>query len=354
MTPAWQPRNQELLTRGAAFSVTMVLRSMLLAALVVGVSRSEDESPDMRLRLAIGPTAAPVTSGTVWLFHYGWGRLDSLKLAEIGREPLRIVLTPQRSDSAIPPQPDTEGWVAAVELPGPLWYRTADMSRDDFLRDFETFFWSLGARLEDPPKPPTLVLPDCPRRIVRFLDPDGVPVSGRQVDLSLYLTDHNHCGVHHGLPLGRLTTDERGEITVKAPLVDLYLDGLWYYEDQGPGPWGPMFSGCVGLRLGPKPVEVVRKAWEFPQREISITVLDERGRPLAGINLVACDRSSECGTHCGSLWKTDENGRVAASFAPETTESLSLESPELERPLTDAEIRELFEKGSLTVRLPTP
>ncbi|MBN1424728.1 hypothetical protein JXA88_09230 [Candidatus Fermentibacteria bacterium] len=352
-TPRSQDRRRVM--HSAASSIAMLLCFALCASILVGVSWSEGESVDMSLRLAVGPTAAPVTSGTVWLLHYGWGRLDSVRLAEIGTEPIRIALTPQRRDSMIPPKLHTEGCVAAIELPGPTWYRTADVSRADLIRDFKTVFWALGEKVEDESGPPTLLLRDHPLRVLRLLDLEGNPVGGKEVEVSVYLTDKNHCGHHHGLRVGTFRTDDLGEVSLHAPLVDLYLDRVRYFEDEGSGPWGRRFSGCEGLRLGPDPVVTLQRAWDLPSLDVSVQVWDSAGEPVREILLGHCLRASECGCNCGTLWQTDQHGVIRASLRPGDTEQIWLSrvsrGAEKDRPLTDDEIRRLFDEGSLTIRL---
>ena len=153
-------------------------------------------------------------------------------------------------------------------------------------------------------------------RRVRIVDPEGRPMSGVGIDVSMFWSDRNHCGVLAGSePLGTHVTDADGWIEVP--------DGDFEYAlTLGRGLHNHVFVESRGTRsrlethlAEPKTDVVVR---EFPVRPLEMRV--RRGdEPAAGIQLhgfmADCCMSAGCS---GPLATTDEAGHIRLDdFRPE-------------------------------------
>jgi hypothetical protein len=161
------------------------------------------------------------------------------------------------------PHPNTDGYVLAIQVGAHQWYRSPNISPDNFWRDLPGAIRSLGKARVLPSGETQLILAAPTMRHITLLYPDGRPEANTDLTLSVYLWDQNHCGAHMGLPLGTFRTDDKGTIVGEAPLVELYLDGMKYYRKVGSGPAGVAYSTNVGLKLGLEEAVVSREQWEL-------------------------------------------------------------------------------------------
>ena len=154
-------------------------------------------------------------------------------------------------------------------------------------------------------------------RRVRIVDPEGTPIPGAAIEVSMFWSSSNHCGVLAGSePLGRHVTDPDGWIEVR--------DGDFEYAlTLGRGMYNHVFVESRGIRsrlvthLTEPTSEVLVR--EFPLRPLEMRVRRE-DEPAAGIDLhgfVAhcCTGGPACS---GVLATTDEAGRIQLDdFRPE-------------------------------------
>jgi hypothetical protein len=309
-------------------------------------------------RFAVGSRDDVMPSGTVWLYSYSWYGLRSTKLADIKSGVAEISHGADVVRRALDPNPNTDAYVIALEFPQNVWFRTANISPDSIWKDWPRQLDRLGQPVSIPSGGTLLVLPKLTTRRVTLLHEDGRPVIGARLAVSLYLYDYNHCAVHTGLPVGTYVTDRSGTVQVEAPLVPLYLDGVPYFERDTDGPLGGGYGLATGLKVGAAVTETIRERWNFPgnsdlpARPFDLRVVDSAGAPLAGVSIQEMDLSEGCGLASGRAGETDSSGRVRLRLAPETIAGLALISrlAEQPRPLSTDELRELFDKGGLTIQ----
>ena len=99
------------------------------------------------------------------------------------------------------PHPDTSAYVAVIQAGEHLWFRTRDIGPDRFWPDLQGAIRLLGSRTDLPTGETQLVLAAPVKRHVIVRYPDGRPKANFDLNVSVYLWDQNHCGVHEGLPL---------------------------------------------------------------------------------------------------------------------------------------------------------
>jgi hypothetical protein len=190
-----------------------------------------------------------------------------------------------------------------------------------------------------------LVLPKPTRRTIRLLFPDGKPLVNGRINVSLYGSNQNHCGLLGSIDLGNFVTDARGEIAVLATQSSLAI-GHSYFEERNSGPAGIQFVERPYRMAGTEERMTLRERWALPQYDYQLTVRTSSGKPIAGAHLTACDLHEGCGDGCGPLTRkaTDSSGALRfreadlRQFHPITVVNQAGE----ERPLTVPEMRELL------------
>lgn len=168
----------------------------------------------------------------------------------------------------------------------------------------------------------TLTLRPRVERRVRLVDPDGTPLVGGKIDVSMFWSMSNHCGYLSGAdPLGSFSPDADGLIEVP--------DGDFEYVLSLSGRrWrNHMFAnGRVRMPLRtyltkPTTDVVIR---ELRSRPLEMAVSRD-GEPVRGIRLMA-DLANCCGACAGPYATTDEKGRLQLpAFHPELHRSVWLE-----------------------------
>ncbi len=325
------------------------MRAFLLSFLFAATALAQQDI-DLRYRFAIGEGSAPLAAGSVWLYHYVWGGLGSFKLADIENGQARIRLSKQRLEAEIRRPAHPGSYVIVLSLPGGLWRRTADLNAASLFTGFAAALNALGQSHSVPSGETVLVLPSLAKRRLTLQFEDGRPAAGREVLVSIYVSAENHCGVHQGLDLGAFRTDASGTIEVTAPLVDLNLNAP-HYELEGGGPAGPAYWAASDLRIGSSPREVIRRAWELPRRDYALQVVKPDGSPAVGVSVSQTLRTRDCGARSGGVGQTDAAGVARFQLIAPATDALQLIAAGLpSQDLSEAELRELFSKGRLTVR----
>jgi hypothetical protein len=309
--------------------------------------------------VSVGTPSDKLVSGTLWLYSYSWYGLQKYKLAAIQNDLAVVPLDIDRLRREADPHPDTSAYVVVIQAGEHLWFRTPDIAPDRFWTDLRGAIRLLGSSTELPTGETQLVLAAPVKRHVTVLYPDGRPKANFDLNVSIYLWDQNHCGVHDGLPLGKFRTDARGTIEVVAPLVPLYLDGLEYYASDGTGPAGPAYSSNIGMRIPADEAVVIKVAWEVPEFPVQLRVLTQTGRPRPGVDVYGNWSTNTCGG-ADRIAQTDGTGTVPLDLdATFTALTLMVGGPysagdpegnKNTRELTDTELRELFSKHKLTIR----
>ena len=322
----------------------------LLVVCGIGGSGIQAQSLDVTLRIAAGSADARVEWGTIWLYQIVWGDLRKIRLSDIQGGNARIQLTPERLAREIQPRPDVEYYVGVIEIPPGTWYRTPDIPPDQVFQKLIPGLESLGQTRMTESGTRTVVLPPYSEQCLVLLFPDGRPLAGEEIPVSIFMTTRNHCRVHYGFPLGRFTTDSEGAIRVRAPDVMLYLD-LDYYRPEGQSPAGPLYCGEHGVKIQAGPRQETRAMWQLPLDDYEIRVQQADGAPGSGLSLLVCDRENLCGIHCGKAGVTNLNGNLKFRSRLPAVEALWLVSADESKKfkLDDGEFNELLVKKTVTV-----
>jgi hypothetical protein len=198
-----------------------------------------------------------------------------------------------------------------------------------------------------------LVLPVPTRRTIRLLYPDGKPLAGEEVPISLYGSSENHCGVAVGIEIGIFTTTTKGEVTVVAPNSALALS-IGYFEEEAGGPAGKRFSPRQDVIVGGEPVITVRRLWTLPEYDYVIHLQTAGNQPIAHAHLTACMNSDGCGAGCGPIRAPESDAVGTIRFRGEDLHemrSITVVSAEgKERDLTDSEMHELLSTYQVNLR----
>jgi hypothetical protein len=309
--------------------------------------------------ICVGTESEKLSSGTLWLYSYSWYGLQQFRFATIQNGLAVVPLDADRLKREVDPHPSTDGYVLVIQAGEHLWYRTPDISPDQFWDDLRGAMRSLGKTTTLPTGETQLILPLASRRQVTLLYPDGRPKVKTDVEVSLFLWNHNHCGFHEGLPLGTFRTDAKGTFEVLAQLVPLYLAGIEYYENVGTGPAGVAYSRNLGMKVGSEATVVSRERWELKGFTVELQVLTRSGQPRPDVNIYGNWNTNTCGG-ADLMAQTNAKG-IARIDLDQTFTALELmiggpysaEDPEGDKNthnLTDAELRELFSKHRVTIR----
>ncbi len=198
-----------------------------------------------------------------------------------------------------------------------------------------------------------LTLPRPGRRTIRPLYPDGRPLAGRSIAVSLFGSIDNHCGRPAGVSVGTYRTDIGGRISFTAPSgpVALYES---YYDEKSTGPAGVRFVLKGAVVTGPEAGITLRKWWELPSRTYFLLLRTSSAQPLTGAHLNGCLHNEVCGAVCGPI-----SGKVVVSNqlgllrfdAPDLRSMETIRvvnAAEEERALSGSELRQLMITRHLT------
>ena len=198
-----------------------------------------------------------------------------------------------------------------------------------------------------------LVLPAPTRRTIRLLYPDGKPLAGVDVPISLYGSSENHCGVAVGIELGVFTTSAAGEVAVIAPNSSLALS-IGYFEEEPDGPAGKAFSASPDVIVGGEPMITLKRLWTLPEHDYVIRLQTAASQPIAHAHLTACMNSDGCGAGCGPIQAPESDAMGTIRFRAEDLREMRsitvVRAEGKERNLTDAEMRELLSVYQLDLK----
>jgi hypothetical protein len=131
-------------------------------------------------------------------------------------------------------------------------YLSTPLAKENHGEDWETALKGLGHVTDD-----RLVLPRPHQRTIRFLYPDGKPLAGARLWISLFGSSANHCGAAAGIRLGEFVTNAEGEINIIATDSPLAV-GVPYSEEVAGGPSGAAFAWFNDLVVGAEQEITVR------------------------------------------------------------------------------------------------
>ena len=161
---------------------------------------------------------------------------------------------------------------------------------------------------------------------------------------------------------GSHTSDANGRIQFLVPLHELDLQSP--YQLRRPGERG-IWATNERLQIGARASQVIQQRWidagersQLPntEKKYDFTLLDEAGRGVADLTVIAWDAIDSCGipSHPVSM-PSDSAGLATATFAMPETEFIYLakdvDAEEIYR-LSEADIEILAATGKFTVRLP--
>ena len=219
-------------------------------------------------RIFFGDAKHPVVSGEAWLIANRWGAYPAVLVGTIREgkfEQRKNIEIPQYWEQAY----DYKLLLAVSDRPveAPSSFETDDAYSINFaygadpwpeyLKEFRTVYLSAPLAAENRGEEwktalkgfghlvgDKLVLPRPSRHTIRFLYPDGKPLAGTRVSVSLYGSDANHCGVVLGIALGKFVTNADGEIHVVATHSPLEF-GVSYFEEVAAVP--PARESCMEM-----------------------------------------------------------------------------------------------------------
>ncbi len=322
-------------------------------------------------RIFFRDSSHPVVAGEAWLIANRWGAYPSVLVATIrngileAREPLQF---PEYWDQAF----DYKLLLAVADQPtAPPASLVEDFGYGteqalEYLKHFPNIYLSpplaagkLGkdwpAALEQigHPNGVDLILPAPIRRTIRLLDPDGKPLAGVEVPISLYGSSENHCGVAVGIELGVFTTSAEGEVAVVAPNASLALS-IGYFAEKADGPAGKAFSASPDVIVGGEPMITLKRLWTLPEHDYVIRLQTAENQPIAHAHLTACMNSEGCGAGCGPIHAPESDPAGTIRFRAEDLREMGritvVSAEGKERKLTDAEMRELLSVYQLDLK----
>lgn len=322
-------------------------------------------------RIFFGDSTHPVVAGEAWLIANRWGAYQGVLVATIRNGKLEVrrsVQFPQYWEQAF----DYKLLLAVAAQPvGPPASLVEDFAygtveRPEYLKRFSTIYlspllspeklgkdWRTALQQIGHLTGSDFVLAAPTRRTIRLLYPDGKPLAGARVPISLYGSSENHCGVAVGIKLGAPTTDTSGEVAVVAPDSSLALS-MTYFEAKPDGPAGKAFSARQDVIVGGEPVTTVKQLWTLPQHDYVLRLRTAQNQPIAHAHLTACMNFDGCGAGCGPIRAPDSDASGTIRFREEdlrVMRSLTVVSEEgKERNLTDSEMHDLLSTYQLDLR----
>lgn len=342
---------------------------MRIAALLVALLGTIN-SGGQPLRVAAGSPSTPIAAGEVWLVANRWGAYPGVLVAVIRNGDLQRLKTDRLprywnqafnykllvavsshqvaglgssyQESAY----DLFGWPSYLK-PFPAVYVSPAIPPKGLGMNWEGTFREMGKISSN-----TLVLPLPSRRTIRLEYPDGRPLEGADVDVMLYGSRKNHCGVAIGIDLGPHTTSASGRISLVTTNSSLALV-MHYFSEGAGGPAGTMFTAetpCV--IVGTAQGIVVKRLWMLPRYEYLLRLRTSENRPIAGAHLTGCLNLDACGYGCGPLpgMASSNSSGVIRFRSPDLREMRSLtvvNDKGQKRELNESEMRGLLTRHRL-------
>jgi hypothetical protein len=312
----------------------------------------------------MGSSGNPVVAGDLWLVANRWGAYPAVLVGTIhnGELEARANAPMPRSwnqafdyqvllavsNKPLGPRKSTElqdfAWLASGQpaylKDFPVLYLSTRLPAGSLGRNWAEALWAMG-RAEGE----ALILPPPERRTITMLYPDGTPLARAEVDVSIFGSRENHCGVAVGVDLGIFATNGRGEISLTATNVPLAISRQFFSEAAG-GPAGERYSVVPDLVTGRDRDITVRKLWTLRAYDYVLRLQMPDGKPIVGAHLAGCGNFDGCSTGCGPVPAPASNEAGAIRFrARDLREmrSLTLVGEQgRKRALTSSELRELM------------
>jgi hypothetical protein len=315
-------------------------------------------------KVFFGDAMHPVVSGEAWLIANCWGVYQAVLVGTVreGRlEQRKSIQFPQYweqafdyklllavSDQAVEPPKSVEtddayGWFG--RRPEYLKhfstiYLSTPLAKENRGVDWKTAFRGLGHLTDG-----DLVLPRPTRRMIRLLYPDGKPLAGTRLLVSLYGSSANHCGVAVGIWLGEFVTSAEGEIHFVAPHCAIGV-GVRYFQEVAGGPTGTAFALWDNLVIGADAATTVKRLWTLPEHDYVLRLRTAANQPIAHAHLEGCLFQPPCMSACGPLRAPESTASGVIRFRDNDLRKLgSITLVNVEgnkRDLTDPEMRELM------------
>jgi len=262
-------------------------------------------------RIFLGDAKHPVVSGEAWLIADRWSRyqavlVGTIREGEFAQRPniefpqyweqavdykLLLAVADRRVEAPSSFETDNAYSInfAAGADPWPEYlkqyktvYLSAPLAAENRGQDWESALKGLGNLTGD-----ELVLPRPSRRTIRFLYPDGKPLAGTRVGVSLYGSNANHCGVALGIMLGEFVTNADGEINVVATDSPLEF-GLSYFEEVARGPTGTAIVSGYDPIVSSEQNITFKRVWTLPKYDYVLKLRTADGQAIAQAHLEAC------------------------------------------------------------------
>ena len=262
-------------------------------------------------KIFFGDTNHPVVSGEAWLIANRWSAYPAVLVGTIREGKFappenlefpqyweqafdyKLLLAISDRPLAAPSSFETDDAYsvnfAAGADPWPEYlkeYKTVYLSRpipkDNLGKDWRTALTGLGQLSGD-----ELVLPRPAQRTIRFLYPDGKPLAGTRVWVSLFGSNANHSGVEEGIMLGEFVTNADGEIKVVATDSPLAF-GLPYFKEVAGGPAGTAFVSGHDPIVSSEQNITVRQLWTLPEHDYVLNLRTAGNQPIAHAHLESC------------------------------------------------------------------
>ncbi|HXZ80785.1 MAG TPA: hypothetical protein VEG30_12695 [Terriglobales bacterium] len=312
------------------------------------------------LKIFFGDEKHPVMSGEAWLITNRWGAYQAVLVGTIrkGRfEERKNIEFPQYweqafdyklllaiSENAVeaPVSFETDaayGW--AAQWPEYLKhfrtvYLSTPLAKENRGEDWHTALRSLGHFVDG-----KLVLPRPSTRTIRFIYPDGKPLAGERLVVSLF-----------GIPLGEFVTNASGEINVIAPDSQLGVS-VGYFEEVAGGPTGTAFASFNDLVVNKGHEVTVRRLWTLPEHDYMLQLHTPENQPIAAAYLDGCEFQPPCMGSCGPLRAPEADRSGTIRFRERDLRELRsitiVDAQGRKRDLTDSEMRELLTTYQLGV-----
>jgi hypothetical protein len=315
-------------------------------------------------KVFFGDVMHPVVSGELWLIanRWGWyqavlvgtvreGRLEerqSIQFPQYWEQAFDYKLLLAVSDQAVEPPKsvatdDAYGWFGRrpeyLEHFSTV-YLSTPLAKENGGKDWRTAFRELGHLTDG-----DLVLPRPARRTIRLLYPDGKPLAGTRLLVSLYGSSANHCGVAVGIWLGDFVTSGEGEIHLVAPKCAIAI-GVRYFQEVAGGPTGTAFALWDNLVIRSDAATTVKRLWTLPKHDYVLRLRTAANQPIARAHLEGCLFQPPCMSGCGPLGAPESDASGVIRFRENDLRELGsitlVKAEGAKRNLTDSEMRELL------------
>jgi|GEM_PF-5802698 len=365
-----------------SFAAFAILVFTLLAPRPVSASEAPLTNPKIFL------AGTPIAEGKLALYYVGWGgdvvRVD---LGPIWAGQTHLPSFTEFS-SSLDAEKERRNWADALwivvqvpgEMPGIQWFQSPQLSEKVKGAELaQAARWSAQEMYRALPKwiaqlgvmrsPGVINIPAPVLHSIWLKNLDSTARAGQEITVQPYVYNSNHCGGHVSFrreELAKLTSDFEGKVQFMGPLLPTwaqisYLSLRDAYSEGERAVWASEET----LKLSAGPAQIITRQWEAPgvARDYQIAVVDEHGKGISGLTLVAFQAISGCGISSEAIGESDSSGRFGVEDSrlsvPLNFEMIDMlkvsyaDAWQAEHlyEFNDVEIAELIRFGSLNVRL---